>query len=393
MSLNKMSLNKMSLNKRSSNKTSSNNLPFDTSTSLKQVSIRHDWTIEEVNDFFVMPLSDLMFQAQTIHRQNFDPNQVQVSTLLSIKTGACPEDCKYCPQSARYDTGLEKERLMEVEKVIQRAQEAKQAGSTRFCMGAAWRNPRDKDMPYVTEMVKEVKKLGLETCMTLGMLTRDQALSLKQAGLDYYNHNLDTSPEFYGDIITTRTYQDRLDTLANVRSSGMNVCSGGIVGMGETTSDRSSLLAQLANLEYHPESVPINMLVKVKGTPMENVEDLDYFEFIRTIAIARIMMPKSYVRLSAGREAMNEQMQAMCFLAGANSIFYGCKLLTTSNPETHEDVTLFKKLGINSAQTRDYSDEAHEAALLEEIEDKTSDNNSDNLFYNASTKQDETVAG
>jgi biotin synthase len=388
-----MSLNKMSLNKRSSNKTSSNNLPFDTSSSLKQVSIRHDWTIEEVNDFFVMPLSDLMFQAQTIHRQNFDPNQVQVSTLLSIKTGACPEDCKYCPQSARYDTGLEKERLMEVEKVIQRAQEAKQAGSTRFCMGAAWRNPRDKDMPYVTEMVKEVKKLGLETCMTLGMLTRDQALSLKQAGLDYYNHNLDTSPEFYGDIITTRTYQDRLDTLANVRSSGMNVCSGGIVGMGETTSDRSSLLAQLANLEYHPESVPINMLVKVKGTPMENVEDLDYFEFIRTIAIARIMMPKSYVRLSAGREAMNEQMQAMCFLAGANSIFYGCKLLTTSNPETHEDVTLFKKLGINSAQTRDYSDEAHEAALLEEIEDKTSDNNSDNLFYNASTKQDETVAG
>jgi biotin synthase len=388
-----MSLNKMSLNKRPLNKTSSNNLPFDTSSSLTQVSIRHDWTIEEVNDFFVMPLSDLMFQAQTIHRQNFDPNQVQVSTLLSIKTGACPEDCKYCPQSARYDTGLEKERLMEVEKVIQRAQEAKQAGSTRFCMGAAWRNPRDKDMPYVTEMVKEVKKLGLETCMTLGMLTRDQALSLKQAGLDYYNHNLDTSPEFYGDIITTRTYQDRLDTLANVRSSGMNVCSGGIVGMGETTSDRSSLLAQLANLEYHPESVPINMLVKVKGTPMENVEDLDYFEFIRTIAIARIMMPKSYVRLSAGREAMNEQMQAMCFLAGANSIFYGCKLLTTSNPETHEDVTLFKKLGINSAQTRDYSDEAHEAALLEEIEDKTSDNNSDNLFYNASTKQDETVAG
>jgi biotin synthase len=388
-----MSLNKMSLNKRPLNKTSSNNLPFDTSSSLTQVSIRHDWTIEEVNDFFVMPLSDLMFQAQTIHRQNFDPNQVQVSTLLSIKTGACPEDCKYCPQSARYDTGLEKERLMEVEKVIQRAQEAKQAGSTRFCMGAAWRNPRDKDMPYVTEMVKEVKKLGLETCMTLGMLTRDQALSLRQAGLDYYNHNLDTSPEFYGDIITTRTYQDRLDTLANVRSSGMNVCSGGIVGMGETTSDRSSLLAQLANLEYHPESVPINMLVKVKGTPMENVEDLDYFEFIRTIAIARIMMPKSYVRLSAGREAMNEQMQAMCFLAGANSIFYGCKLLTTSNPETHEDVTLFKKLGINSAQTRDYSDEAHEAALLEEIEDKTSDNNSDNLFYNASTKQDETVAG
>jgi biotin synthase len=372
-----MSLNEPSLNK----------LPLNTSSLLNQASIRHDWIVEEVNALFEMPFNDLMFQAQTIHRQNFDPNQVQVSTLLSIKTGACPEDCKYCPQSARYDTGLKKERLMEVDKVILRAQEAKQAGSTRFCMGAAWRNPRDRDMPYVTEMVKEVKKLGLETCMTLGMLTGDQALSLKQAGLDYYNHNLDTSPEFYGDIITTRTYQDRLDTLANVRSSGMNVCSGGIVGMGETTADRSSLLVQLANLEHHPESVPINMLVKVKGTPMENVEDLDYFEFIRTIAIARIIMPKAYVRLSAGREAMNEQMQAMCFLAGANSIFYGCKLLTTSNPETHEDVTLFKKLGINSAQTRDYSDEAYEATLLEDIEDKVSEH----LFYNASTKQSATA--
>jgi biotin synthase len=377
----------MSLNKPSLNKPSLNKLPSNTSSSFNQDNIRHDWTIEEVNALFELPFNDLMFQAQSVHRQNFDPNQVQVSTLLSIKTGACPEDCKYCPQSARYDTGLEKERLMEIDKVILRAQEAKQAGSTRFCMGAAWRNPRDRDMPYVTDMVKEVKKLGLETCMTLGMLTGDQALSLKQAGLDYYNHNLDTSPEFYGDIITTRTYQDRLDTLANVRSSGMNVCSGGIVGMGETTSDRSSLLVQLANLEHQPESVPINMLVKVKGTPMENVEDLDYFEFIRTIAIARLMMPKSYVRLSAGREAMNEQMQAMCFLAGANSIFYGCKLLTTSNPETHEDVTLFKKLGINSAQTRDHSDEAHEAALLEEIEDKTNEN----LFYDASSKQTETA--
>ena len=381
-----MSLNKLPLNKTSSN----------SSSTLNQSNIRHDWTIEEVNTLFETPFNDLMFQAQTVHRQNFDPNQVQVSTLLSIKTGACPEDCKYCPQSARYDTGLEKERLMEIEKVILRAQEAKEAGSTRFCMGAAWRNPRDRDMPYVTEMVKEVKKLGLETCMTLGMLTGDQALSLKQAGLDYYNHNLDTSPEFYGDIITTRTYQDRLDTLANVRSSGMNVCSGGIVGMGETTSDRSSLLVQLANLEYQPESVPINMLVKVKGTPMENVEDLDYFEFIRTIAIARLMMPKSYVRLSAGREAMNEQMQAMCFLAGANSIFYGCKLLTTSNPETHEDVTLFKKLGINSAQTRDYSDEAHEAALFSEIKGfkdmkGIKDKNSEKLFYDASIKQAETA--
>lgn len=348
--------------------------------------IRHNWTVAEVNKMFTLPLNDLLFQAQTIHRQHFDPNQVQVSTLLSIKTGACPEDCKYCPQSARYDTGLEKERLMEIEKVIQRAKEAKQTGSTRFCMGAAWRNPKERDMPYVLEMVKEVKKLGLETCMTLGMLTRDQAIALKQAGLDYYNHNLDTSPEYYGDVITTRTYQDRLDTLSNVRESGMNVCSGGIVGMGENASDRSGLLVQLANLEHHPESVPINMLVKVKGTPLDQVEDLDGFEFVRTIAIARILMPKSYVRLSAGREAMNEQMQAMCFFAGANSIFYGCKLLTTSNPETHEDVLLFKKLGINSEQTKAYSDEAHEAALLEEIQSKEQENAPQALFYDASQK-------
>ncbi|GBL05253.1 biotin synthase [Glaciecola sp. KUL10] len=328
---------------------------------------RHNWTLEEVNTLFAMPFNDLLFKAQTIHRANFDPNHVQVSTLLSIKTGACPEDCKYCPQSARYDTGLEKERLMEIKKVIERAKEAKAAGSTRFCMGAAWRNPKDRDMPYVTDMVREVKKLGMETCMTLGMLSREQALSLKQAGLDYYNHNLDTSPEFYGDIITTRTYQDRLDTLNNVREAGMNVCSGGIVGMGETGDDRSSLLIQLANLPQQPESVPINMLVKVKGTPLDKVEDLDEFEFIRTIAVARIMMPQSYVRLSAGRESMNEQTQALCFFAGANSIFYGCKLLTTSNPETHEDVMLFKKLGINSEKTRQYSDEAYEAALVDEI--------------------------
>ncbi|MCV2885991.1 biotin synthase BioB [Aestuariibacter sp. AA17] len=342
--------------------------------------VRHDWTLEEVNALFALPFNDLLFKAQTIHRQHFDPNQVQVSTLLSIKTGACPEDCKYCPQSARYDTGLEKERLLEVEKVIQRAREAKAAGSTRFCMGAAWRNPKDRDMPYVIQMVEEVKKLGLETCMTLGMLTREQAIALKQAGLDYYNHNLDTSPEYYGDIITTRTYQDRLDTLQNVRDAGMNVCSGGIVGMGEKASDRAGLLMQLANLERQPESVPINMLVKVKGTPLDDIEDLDAFEFIRTIAVARIMMPKSYVRLSAGREAMNEQMQALCFMAGANSIFYGCKLLTTSNPDTHEDVVLFRKLGINSARTREFSDEAHEAALIEEI----NSTEQDALFYDAS---------
>jgi len=348
-------------------------------------TLRNDWTKAEVEAMFAMPFNDLLFNAQVVHRQHFNPNEVQVSTLLSIKTGACPEDCKYCPQSARYDTGLEKERLLEIEKVIQRAKEAKQVGSTRFCMGAAWRNPRDRDMPYILKMVEEVKSLGLETCMTLGMLTRDQAVALKQAGLDYYNHNLDTSPEFYGDIITTRTYQDRLNTLENVREAGMNVCSGGIVGMGETVSDRASMLVQLANLPEQPQSVPINMLVKVKGTPLDSVEDLDYFEFIRTIAVARIMMPKSHVRLSAGREAMNEQMQALCFMAGANSIFYGCKLLTTSNPDTHEDVMLFKKLGINTERTRDFSDEAHQQVLEEEIaQQQEQQADSSDLFYDAS---------
>ncbi|AGP85083.1 biotin synthase BioB [Alteromonas mediterranea] len=348
------------------------------------ITIRNDWTKAEVEALFAMPFNDLLFNAQVVHRQHFNPNEVQVSTLLSIKTGACPEDCKYCPQSARYDTGLEKERLLEIEKVIQRAKEAKQVGSTRFCMGAAWRNPRDRDMPYILKMVEEVKSLGLETCMTLGMLTRDQAVALKQAGLDYYNHNLDTSPEYYGDIITTRTYEDRLNTLENVRAAGMNVCSGGIVGMGETVSDRASMLVQLANLPEQPQSVPINMLVKVKGTPLDSVEDLDYFEFIRTIAVARIMMPKSHVRLSAGREAMNEQMQAMCFMAGANSIFYGCKLLTTSNPDTHEDVMLFKKLGINTERTRDYSDEAHQQVLEEEIaQQQEQAEGSNDLFIDA----------
>ena len=348
------------------------------------ITIRNDWSKAEVEALFAMPFNDLLFNAQVVHRQHFNPNEVQVSTLLSIKTGACPEDCKYCPQSARYDTGLEKERLLEIEKVIQRAKEAKQVGSTRFCMGAAWRNPRDRDMPYILKMVEEVKSLGLETCMTLGMLTRDQAVALKQAGLDYYNHNLDTSPEYYGDIITTRTYEDRLNTLENVRAAGMNVCSGGIVGMGETVSDRASMLVQLANLPEQPQSVPINMLVKVKGTPLDSVEDLDYFEFIRTIAVARIMMPKSHVRLSAGREAMNEQMQAMCFMAGANSIFYGCKLLTTSNPDTHEDVMLFKKLGINTERTRDYSDEAHQQVLEEEIaQQQEQAEGSNDLFIDA----------
>lgn len=343
---------------------------------------RHNWTLSEVNELFALPFNDLLFKAQCVHREHFDPNEVQVSTLLSIKTGACPEDCKYCPQSARYSTGLEKEQLLEVEKVLKRAKEAKDIGSTRFCMGAAWRNPRDRDMPYIIEMIKGVKGLGLETCMTLGMLTKEQAMSLKEAGLDYYNHNLDTSPEHYGEIITTRTYEDRLNTLANVRDAGMNVCSGGIVGLGETANDRSGLLMALANLPRHPESVPINMLVKVQGTPLDNVDDLEHFEFIRTIAVARIMMPKSHVRLSAGREGMNEQMQALCFMAGANSIFYGCKLLTTTNPDEHFDKKLFKKLGINSEQSKDFSDETKEAALLEQIQDQSSPKEKE-LFYEA----------
>ncbi|MDC8831774.1 biotin synthase BioB [Alteromonas gilva] len=347
-------------------------------------AVRHDWTRDEVEALYALPFNDLLFQAQLVHRENFDPNAVQVSTLLSIKTGACPEDCKYCPQSARYDTGLEKERLLEIDKVLERAKEARQAGSTRFCMGAAWRNPKDRDMPYLTKMVAEVKAMGMETCMTLGMLNSEQALALKQAGLDYYNHNLDTSPEFYGDIITTRTYQDRLDTLQHVRDAGMNVCSGGIVGMGESVADRAGLLMQLANLPEQPQSVPINMLVKVDGTPLDNVEDMEPFDFIRTIAIARIMMPKSYVRLSAGREEMNEQMQALCFMAGANSIFYGCKLLTTSNPDTHEDVQLFKKLGINSERKREYSDEAHEMVIGDALAQSKSAR--DDLFYDATSK-------
>jgi biotin synthase len=308
--------------------------------------LRHNWQRSEVQALFDLPFNDLLFQAQTVHRQHFNPNQVQVSTLCSIKTGACPEDCKYCPQSAHYDTGLEREKLMQVEKVLEEAKAAKASGATRFCMGAAWRSPKNKDLPYVLDMVRGVKALGLETCMTLGMLNPEQSEQLAEAGLDYYNHNLDTSPEYYGEIITTRTYQDRLETLSNVRDAGMKVCSGGIVGMGEEEQDRAGLLIQLANMPVHPESVPINMLVKVEGTPFEKLDDLDPFDFIRTVAVARIMMPKSHVRLSAGREDMNEQMQAMAFFAGANSIFYGEKLLTTPNPEANKDMQLFKRLGI-----------------------------------------------
>ncbi|MDX1678355.1 MAG: biotin synthase BioB [Arsukibacterium sp.] len=332
--------------------------------------VRHNWTLAEVNALYALPFNDLLFQAQTIHRQFFTPNEVQISTLLSIKTGACAEDCKYCPQSGHYNTGLERERLLEVEKVLTQAAAAKAQGASRFCMGAAWSNPKQRDMPYIIEMVKGVKDMGLETCMTLGMLDSSQAQTLAQAGLDYYNHNLDTSPEFYGEIITTRTYQDRLDTLSHVRDAGMKVCCGGIVGMGESANDRSALLMQLANLPEHPQSVPINMLVKVQGTPLENVADLDGFEFIRTIAVARIMLPQSHVRLSAGRSRMNEQMQALCFFAGANSIFYGDKLLTTDNPEANADMQLFAKLGIKPEQRPDVSDEAHELALADAINEQ-----------------------
>lgn len=308
--------------------------------------LRNDWTRDDIRALFALPFNDLIFKAQTIHRQHFDANQVQVSTLCSIKTGACPEDCAYCPQSSRYDTGLDRERLMAIEAVLEEAKTAKESGATRFCMGAAWRSPKERDMKVVTAMVEGVKALGMETCMTLGMLDGDQAKRLADAGLDYYNHNLDTSPEYYGEIITTRNYQDRLDTLSNVRDAGMNVCCGGIVGMGEQAEDRVGLLQQLANMEKHPESVPINMLVKVEGTPLSDIDDMDAFDFIRTIAVARILMPKSYVRLSAGREDMNDQTQAFAFLAGANSIFYGEKLLTTANPGQNKDMQLFDRLGI-----------------------------------------------
>ncbi|WP_227369367.1 biotin synthase BioB [Halomonas sp. M20] len=313
---------------------------------MHEPTLRFDWRLDEIEALFALPFNDLLFQAQQVHRQHFDANQVQVSTLLSIKTGACPEDCKYCPQSGHYATGLGKEKLLEIEAVVTQAEAAREAGASRFCMGAAWRSPRERDLPAVLEMVRRVKALGLETCMTLGMLAPEQADRLAEAGLDYYNHNLDTSPEYYGEIITTRTYADRLETLGNVRQAGMKVCSGGILGMGEAPRDRAALLQQLANLEPHPESVPINQLVKVPGTPLEYAEDLDPIDFIRAIAVARILMPQSHVRLSAGREEMDESTQALAFLAGANSIFYGDKLLTTANPQAQSDQALFAKLGI-----------------------------------------------
>ncbi|OAI04795.1 biotin synthase BioB [Methylomonas methanica] len=309
-------------------------------------TIRHDWQLHEVEALLALPFNDLIFQAQSVHRVYFDPNEVQVSSLLSIKTGSCSEDCGYCPQSARYDSDLNPEALLPVDAVLKAAQQAKEQGASRFCMGAAWRSPKDRDIERVVEMVQGVKALGMETCVTLGMLSDKQTQALKDGGLDYYNHNLDTSEDYYSEIITTRTYQDRLDTLERVRDAGINVCCGGIIGMGESATDRAKLLLQLANMPKHPESVPINMLVQVEGTPLHGTEALDPIVFVRTIAVARILMPQSRVRLSAGRKAMSDEMQALCFLAGANSIFYGDKLLTTDNPMTNHDQQLFERLGV-----------------------------------------------
>jgi len=311
---------------------------------------RHDWTREEVRALFALPFPELVFRAAEVHRQNFDPTEVQISTLLSVKTGGCPEDCAYCPQAAQYNTGVEAGKLMSLDTVLAEARTAKAAGAQRFCMGAAWRSPKDRDLNSVCAMVEGVKALGMETCVTLGMLTGDQARRLKASGLDYYNHNLDTSPEYYGAIITTRTYQDRLDTLAHVREAGINVCCGGIVGMGEGAEDRVGMIAALAALPVHPESVPINMLVRVEGTPLAAEAPLDPLDFVRTIAVARITMPASVVRLSAGREDMSDECQALCFLAGANSIFYGPKLLTTPNPGRDHDMALLHKLGLRPMQ-------------------------------------------
>ncbi|MBR8257472.1 biotin synthase BioB [Burkholderia ambifaria] len=307
------------------------------------------WRVADVVALFELPFNDLMFRAQQVHREHFDANAVQLSTLLSIKTGGCEEDCGYCSQSSHHDTGLKAEKLMDVDAVLDAARAAKANGASRFCMGAAWRNPKERHMPALTEMVRGVKELGLETCMTLGMLEDEQAQELANAGLDYYNHNLDTSPEFYGQVISTRTYQDRLDTLDRVRDAGINVCCGGIIGMGESRRERAGLISQLANLNPYPESVPINNLVAIEGTPLEGTAPLDPFEFVRTIAVARITMPKAVVRLSAGREQLDDGLQAMCFLAGANSMFYGDQLLTTSNPQTQRDRALFERLGIRAS--------------------------------------------
>jgi biotin synthase len=322
---------------------------IDNHSGVHKSPLRFDWQKAEIEGLFELPFNDLMYRAQQVHREHFDANEVQVSTLLSIKTGGCPEDCAYCPQSVHHESALEPESLMAIEAVVDAARAARQAGASRFCMGAAWRNPRGRNFERVLEMVKRVRAEGLETCVTLGMLDEQQTRRLKDAGLDYYNHNLDTSPEFYGDIISTRNYQDRLDTIQRVRDAGINVCCGGIVGMGEARADRVSLMQQLAGQKPHPESVPVNLLVRVEGTPLADQGDLDAFEFVRTIAVARILMPQSRVRLSAGREQMNDELQALCFLAGANSIFYGEKLLTTPNPEADQDRQLFERLGLRPA--------------------------------------------
>ena len=324
-----------------------------------QQDVRNDWDLAEVQGLFALPFNDLLFRAQAVHRRHFEPNTVQVSTLLSIKTGACPEDCAYCPQSARFDTGLKAEKLMCVDDVVAKAKIARDAGATRFCMGAAYRSPKDKDLDQIADMVKGVRELGMETCCTLGMLTPEQARKLADAGLDYYNHNIDTSAEYYKDIISTRTFQDRLDTLQNVRDAGMHVCCGGIVGMGEQKEDRAKMLHTLATLPEHPESVPINQLVQVQGTPLSGTDVIDPFDFIRVIAVARILMPKAHVRLSAGRSEMHDEMQALAFFAGANSIFYGEKLLTTGNPDMEKDRQLFARLGIKPEELKERSDTAH----------------------------------
>jgi biotin synthase len=331
---------------------------------MAHAAIRHDWTRDEVAALFALPFNELLHRAHTVHREYHDPNAVQVSTLLSIKTGGCPEDCGYCPQAARYHTGVKAEKLMSVEAVVARAQAARDAGASRFCMGAAWRSPKDRDVAKVAEIVSAVKALGLETCATLGMLSGEQAATLKGAGLDYYNHNLDTAPEFYGEVIHTRQYQDRLDTLEQVRNVGLKTCCGGIVGMGESRAQRAGLLQTLATLPEHPQSVPINQLVQVEGTPLHGTDALDPFEFVRTIAVARLLMPASMVRLSAGRQQMGDGIQALCFFAGANSIFYGEKLLTTGNPDVEEDRALFRRLDLHPLEVAEDTDTVH-ADILE----------------------------
>ena len=323
---------------------------LDIAPGVGAVALRHDWSRAEIRALFALPFPELIYRAAQVHRAHFDPTEVQISTLLSIKTGGCPEDCAYCPQSAKFDTGVKAEKLMDVEAVLAEARAAKAGGATRFCMGAAWRSPKDRDLDKVCTMVEGVKALGMETCVTLGMLSGDQARRLKTSGLDYYNHNLDTSPEFYGQIISTRCYQDRLDTLDAVRDAGIHVCCGGIVGMGEGLEDRVGMIAALATLPVHPESVPINMLVQVEGTPLSGTAAIEPLDFVRTIAVARITMPASMVRLSAGREDMSEETQALCFLAGANSIFYGPKLLTTPNPGRDRDMALLDKLGLKAME-------------------------------------------